>query len=74
VLTEPPEKRAIAFIDGQNLYHAARESFGYPLTRIMMSGVWPKRSVGGKDDVPADAQCYTMAGCCPRSSVGPTLA
>ena len=26
---EPPEKRAIAFIDGQNLFHAVRESFGY---------------------------------------------
>ncbi len=27
---EPPDKRAIAFIDGQNLYHPVRESFGYP--------------------------------------------
>lgn len=26
---EPPVKRVIAFIDGQNLYHAARENFGY---------------------------------------------
>lgn len=26
---EPAEKRAIAFIDGQNLYHGAREAFGY---------------------------------------------
>jgi uncharacterized LabA/DUF88 family protein len=26
---EPSLKRAIAFIDGQNLYHAVRESFGY---------------------------------------------
>ena len=26
---EPLVKRAVAFIDGQNLYHAARESFGY---------------------------------------------
>ena len=26
---EPLIKRAVAFIDGQNLYHAARESFGY---------------------------------------------
>jgi uncharacterized LabA/DUF88 family protein len=25
----PSEKRTIAFIDGQNLYHAAREAFGY---------------------------------------------
>ena len=26
---EPSVKRTVAFIDGQNLYHAARESFGY---------------------------------------------
>jgi hypothetical protein len=27
---EPAVKRAVAFIDGQNLFHAGRESFGYP--------------------------------------------
>jgi uncharacterized LabA/DUF88 family protein len=26
---EPQVKRAVAFIDGQNLFHAAREAFGY---------------------------------------------
>ena len=26
---ESPAKRAIAFVDGQNLFHAAREAFGY---------------------------------------------
>jgi len=26
---EPAIKRTVAFVDGQNLYHAARESFGY---------------------------------------------
>ncbi len=26
---EPATKRAVAFIDGQNLFHAAREAFGY---------------------------------------------
>ena len=26
---EPDLKRAAAFVDGQNLYHAAREAFGY---------------------------------------------
>ena len=26
---EPPTKRAVAFVDGQNLFHAAREAFGY---------------------------------------------
>ncbi|MGH9381111.1 MAG: NYN domain-containing protein [Thermoanaerobaculia bacterium] len=28
-MSEPETKRAIAFIDGQNLFHAAREAFGY---------------------------------------------
>jgi uncharacterized LabA/DUF88 family protein len=27
--TEPPVRRVVAFIDGQNLFHAAREAFGY---------------------------------------------
>jgi uncharacterized LabA/DUF88 family protein len=27
--TEPASKRTIAFFDGQNLYHAVREAFGY---------------------------------------------
>ena len=26
---EPPAKRVVAFVDGQNLFHAAREAFGY---------------------------------------------
>lgn len=26
---EPPAKRAVAFVDGQNLFYAAREAFGY---------------------------------------------
>ena len=26
---EPATKKAVAFVDGQNLFHAARESFGY---------------------------------------------
>lgn len=29
VPAEPAIKRAVAFIDGQNLFHAAREAFGY---------------------------------------------
>lgn len=28
-VAEPAEKRAVAFFDGQNLFHAAREAFGY---------------------------------------------
>ncbi len=30
---EPQDKRAIAFFDGQNLYHAAREAFGHKYPR-----------------------------------------
>jgi hypothetical protein len=26
---EPPEKRAVVSVDGQNLFHAAQEAFGY---------------------------------------------
>ncbi len=29
VASEPRQKRAIVFVDGQNLFHAAREAFGY---------------------------------------------
>ena len=29
MLSEPTQKRAIAFIEGQNLFHSAREAFGY---------------------------------------------
>ncbi len=28
-MPEPPEKRTIAFVDGQNLFHSAKEAFGY---------------------------------------------
>src|SRR5262245_45988856 len=28
-LLEPSQKRAVVFIDGQNLFHCARETFGY---------------------------------------------
>ena len=27
--TEPPTKRTVAFVDGQNLYYGVREAFGY---------------------------------------------
>jgi hypothetical protein len=30
-MREPTLKRAWAFFDGQNLYHAAKEAFGYRL-------------------------------------------
>lgn len=30
MIPEPAQKRAIVFIDGQNLFHSAKEAFGYP--------------------------------------------
>ena len=48
-LAEPPLKRAVAFIDGQNLFHAAKDGFGYGFpnydvsalsTKICDSKVW----------------------------------
>lgn len=30
MITEPAQKRAIVFIDGQNLFHSAKEAFGHP--------------------------------------------
>jgi hypothetical protein len=38
---EPAVKRAIAFIDGQNLFHAARESFGYPYPSYKVASAFP---------------------------------
>jgi uncharacterized LabA/DUF88 family protein len=29
-MKEPNSKRAIAYVDGQNLFHSAKEAFGYP--------------------------------------------
>lgn len=29
VVAGPPQRRAVAFVDGQNLFHSAREAFGY---------------------------------------------
>jgi hypothetical protein len=29
ILTEPKTKKAFVFIDGQNLYRAAKDAFGY---------------------------------------------
>jgi hypothetical protein len=29
LIVEPTKKRAIAFVDGQNLFHSAKDAFGY---------------------------------------------
>jgi uncharacterized LabA/DUF88 family protein len=36
---EPPVKRTVAFVDGQNLYHAAREAFGYTYPNFDVSAL-----------------------------------
>jgi hypothetical protein len=42
--TEPLVKRAVVFIDGQNLYHSVRESFGYTYPNYSLTK-WQPRSV-----------------------------
>ena len=39
VIHEPAEQRAIVFVDGQNLFHAAREAFGYTYPSYNVSGL-----------------------------------
>jgi hypothetical protein len=34
MLREPPVKRAVAFVDGQNLFHAAKQAFGHAVPRF----------------------------------------
>lgn len=36
---EPPVKRAVAFIDGQNLFHGARSAFGYTFPNYDVSAL-----------------------------------
>jgi len=46
--SEPPVKRAVAFFDGQNLFHAAKRAFGYPYPSYDVSKLaeWVARSQG----------------------------
>lgn len=47
MLTNPPLKNVNAFIDGQNLYHDVRESFGYTsLTMILYPFLLDKKGRG----------------------------
>ena len=64
MLIEPPTKRAIAFFDGQNLFHGAREAFGYiypnycPLslaTRICSERSWSLQSIRFYTGIPDPA-------------------
>lgn len=49
---EPAIKRTVAFVDGQNLFHAAREAFGYP---------YPNYDVAALAAAITDAQGWTLA-------------
>ena len=43
---EPPAKRAVAFVDGQNLFHGAREAFGYTYPNYDVSALAEKVRTG----------------------------
>jgi hypothetical protein len=49
---EPTIKRAVVFIDGQNLFHAVRESFGY---------TYPNYDVFALADTVCKAKGWTLA-------------
>jgi hypothetical protein len=36
---EPPVKRTIAFVDGQNLFHAVKSAFGYTYPNYNVKGL-----------------------------------
>lgn len=50
--TEPAVKRAIAFVDGQNLFHSVRESFGY---------IYPNYDVSALSQAICRQQGWTLA-------------
>jgi hypothetical protein len=62
---EPRVKRAIAFIDGQNLFHAAGESFGYPYPSYEVASAFPfspttrnRRGIEKTDCIKVDRVTY----------------
>ena len=57
-MIEPPTKKAIAFVDGQNLFHAAREAFGYTYPNYDVSTLAEQVCAGEGWDV-AQVRFYT---------------
>ena len=63
---EPAIKRAIAFVDGQNLFHNARNAFGYNQDRwIKIASAFPvsptcsnRRGINLTDWCPIDKASY----------------
>lgn len=50
-IVEPQVKRTIAFFDGQNLFHAAKEAFGYPYPNYLLF-LKSRGSLSGTSAVP----------------------
>ncbi|MDE2977119.1 MAG: NYN domain-containing protein [Acidobacteriota bacterium] len=56
--SRPPVKRAAVFIDGQNLFHAAREAFGYTYPNFDVTAL-AKRLCAGQGWKLAQVRFYT---------------
>ncbi len=56
--SRPPVKRAVVFIDGQNLFHAAREAFGYTYPNFDVTAL-AKRLCAGQGWKLAQVRFYT---------------
>jgi hypothetical protein len=50
---EPSVKRAFAFLDGQNLFHAAKEALGYGYPNSVN-----QRGINGTEWIPIDRALY----------------
>ena len=55
---EPRLKRAVAFVDGQNLFHAAREAFGYTYANYDVLALAKEICAGQRWDL-AEVRFYT---------------
>jgi uncharacterized LabA/DUF88 family protein len=58
VTSEPTVKRAVAFVDGQNLFHAAREAFGYTYPNYNVLAL-VQRICALRDWTPVGTRFYT---------------
>ena len=58
MIHEPAEQRAIVFVDGQNLFHAAREAFGYTYPSYNVSGL-ARELCKGQGWNPVETHFYT---------------
>ena len=47
--SEPAIKRAVAFVDGQNLFYAAKIAFGYSFPNYDVRALWLPRFVAHRD-------------------------